>query len=99
MVVTVFGFEGVMVMALVGVVAGLSVNRVPTDAAKRRVRTVIVSGWDQPATDDVRNQCDLAGVAGQYSGHGRAFTIDCNTRSVHEWFRPYLIITRVSKAD
>lgn len=98
MAVTVLGFEGVMLMAFVGVTAGMSVDMVPAFAAKS-VRTVIVGGWNQPAPDDIRNQCDLGGVAGQYASHGRAFTIGCNTRSVHEWFGPYLIMPRLSKAE
>ena len=98
MAVAVFGFEGGMVMAFVGVMAGVSVD-VNLVFAAPCVRTVIVEGWDQPAPDDIRNQCDLGGVAGQYASHGRAFTIVFNTRSVHDWFGTYLIMAQLSKVE
>ena len=67
---TVCRLEAAIMMALVGVMAAVFVN---VRFAAPCVRTVIVDGWNQPAPDDVRNQCDLGGVAGQYASHGRAF--------------------------
>lgn len=69
---TVCGLEAAIMMALVGVMAAVFVD-VNVRFAAPCVRTVIVDGWNQPAPDDVRNQCDLGGVAGQYASHGRAF--------------------------